>query len=123
MPERVKPGIFRPALTIDDAGGELRRDQATIDDVGEALDLADAIRKDELELAPGACEPPLSERVRNDLAEWNRALPGLRLGQAEHVKAIGTLLNGELLRLQNRRNLCDFVHTATPLECKRGRRW
>ena len=72
MPQAVQAGVFRLARCCDDAGGNLRRMEAAIDDVGMAFDTAAAVGEDEPELAlwagelrsPATCSTPWAAVAR-----------------------------------------------------------
>src|SRR5215469_7385780 len=76
--QRMEP-LFRLALGIDDAGRALNGIEASVRNVGIALDVAVAVRKDAPGSAFRAGEPPFPERVSHQRRHRNFALASCRL--------------------------------------------
>ena len=80
MPQRMEPGIFRPALRRCGAGRDLCRDKRIFHDVGMTVNPAAAWRENEIKLTVRADQFPLAQGIRHDRRQRNRALTrfGLR---------------------------------------------
>ena len=100
MPEGVKAGVLGLTRRRYNAASELGRDQATVDDIRQRNDLADAIREHEAEIALRAGELPFLERIGHDPAEGDGAVTGLRLRLADLVVAIRALAHVQLTSLE-----------------------
>ena len=96
MPQAVQAGVFRLASRCDDAGGNLHRFQAAVDDVGVAFDAAGAVGKHQSQFPFRADQFPFPQCVDQHRRQRDHALAGFRFGGTHLVVAIGALAHVEL---------------------------
>src|SRR6187397_2554367 len=75
MPQSMQ-AVFRFAVVADHAGLRLEHIEATVRDVGVALDLSTAVREYEIERPLRAGQPPFSQRVNDHRRHGNFPVPG-----------------------------------------------
>ena len=72
VPQRMQAAVFRAAVPIDDASGNLRRVESALDDTVPVIDAALAVGEGEAEFAVGTSEAVLAQHRqdhrRNELA-------------------------------------------------------
>ena len=96
VPQAVQAGVFRFAICRDYAGGNLRRDKAAVDNIGVALDTADAIGK----FAFRASEFPFPKRIHQHRRQRDGALGGSRFKRPHYPVVVGALAHMELVALE-----------------------
>jgi hypothetical protein len=85
------------AKTCDgDAGRNLDRLQAALDDVGVIFDLARPSREHDVERSLRSSESPVAQRVENNPRQRHRALVRRRLGRADGGVPVRALADMEL---------------------------
>src|ERR1700736_581084 len=99
MAESVHP-VLRTALAANHTSGHLDRSKAVFDYIGVRLDLADAVWKDETEIALRAKKRPLAQGVENHRGKGGRAVGRLRFELADLVRSIGPLSYIDLAPLE-----------------------
>ena len=100
VPQAVQAGVLRLAAAVTTPAAICAGMQAAVDDVGEVLDVAGAVREDEIKLALRAGEPLLPQRVHHHRRQRHGALAGFRLGRADGVKTIGALADVQIAALE-----------------------
>ena len=98
--QRMEALVFRPAMLIDDAGGNLRRMKSKPNDRVAMLDAAAAVGKYYVPIAPWTGEPVLAQCGDDHRRQRHRALACLRLRAPDRAVPIGALADMQLAAFQ-----------------------
>jgi hypothetical protein len=96
----MQAGILRPAGFGDHARGDLRWLQSATNNVGVVLDVAGAIRKNQVKLALRTSKTVLAQCRDQRWRQGDDALASFRLRPPDGVEAIGALTHMQLAALQ-----------------------
>src|ERR1700730_2393249 len=96
----MQAGIFRLPRRGDNAGGDLHRDQAAVDQVRVGFRASLASWKHQAKITLASGQLPFPKRVRYDRRQRNRPLAGFRLRRTEVTILVDALPDMKLILLE-----------------------
>jgi hypothetical protein len=91
VPQRVQPAVLCSSPRVDHAGCDLSRTVGAMNDFHPMVRIAASVGEGEIEVALGAGQFPLSQRVDEQRWQRDHAFGRRRLGAADLLVPIGAL--------------------------------